>query len=140
MEFNPLTSTTRPATDSVVTVRIIKSFPFRNVRNVVLTGVDLTQTPRHLYDVVMAKIATDGALRPYRNVAYDTLKVYSHAHGTKTMNLVVNLDHDDWVLPIDGGRSLEALGVCNEDEISLYRQVDYDEYKSGDHAAKDGLY
>ena len=28
----------------------------------------------------------------------DTLKKYTVAHGHKTTNLIINLDHDEWIL------------------------------------------
>jgi len=32
----------------------------------------------------------------------DTLKLYTKAHGAKTMNLAINLDHDeDWIMNDD---------------------------------------
>lgn len=40
----PLTNTLRPATDSVITIRIIKSFEFRTTKNVILHHCDLTTT------------------------------------------------------------------------------------------------
>ena len=53
----------------------------------------------------------------------DTLKIYTHAHGAKvlvragtavltaqTTNLIINLDHDDWVLD-DDAASLASVGL-----------------------------
>lgn len=124
----PLTSTARPLNDSVITVRIIKSFPYRNVRNHVFQHVDLVNTtPKQLFDMVLNTIKTDGSLRPYRNVDYDTLKIYTHAHATKTMNLVINMDHDDdWVLDLtDDSRKLIDYGIENETELSIFKKDDY---------------
>lgn len=137
-EYNieePLTSTARPLNDSVLTVRIIKSFPYRNIRNHVFQHVDLTSTtPRQLLELVKRTIATEGSLRPYRNVDLDTLKVYTHAHGTKTMNLVINTDHDDdpnWVLDLsENGRPLAEYGVSNETELSVFNLADYEAYNA----------
>lgn len=127
----PLTSTARPLNDSVITVRIIKSFPYRNVRNHVFQHVDLVNTTaRQFFDMILDTIRTDGSLRPYRNVEYDTIKIYTHAHATKTMNLVINMDHDDdWVLDLDNAsRTLNDYGMENETEVSIYRKADYDAY------------
>lgn len=136
MDFDleePLTSSARPLNDSVITVRIIKSFPFRNIRNHVFQHVNLANTtPKQLYDLVMETIKTTGALRPYRNIEYDTMKIYTHAHGTKTMNLVINMEHDDdWMLDIaDNTTTLASHGIANETEISVYRQDEYLAYKA----------
>lgn len=56
-------------------------------------------------------IATTGALRPYRNVEFDSLKIYTKAHGSKTMNLVINFEHDeDWIMS-DLSKTLLQYGV-----------------------------
>lgn len=130
----PLTSTVRPLNDCVITVRIIKSFPYRNVRNHVFQHVDLINTtPKQFFDQIIQTIKTDGSLRPYRNVDYDTLKIYTHAHATKTMNLVINMDHDDdWVLDLSQGNNkhLVDYGIENETEISIFKMDDYKQYKA----------
>lgn len=41
---NSETNTTRPATDAVITVRIIKSFEYRSMKPFVIRGIDLTRT------------------------------------------------------------------------------------------------
>lgn len=136
-DFEPLTSTVRPATDALVTVRIVKSFPYRNVKNHIVRDLDLkSTTPRQLVDQVLQAINTLGAFRPYRTVAYDTLKIYTRAHGSKSMNLVINLDNDDWVLycgdeanHVDKDQPLWDLGVENETELSLFKWLDYVEFK-----------
>lgn len=128
----PLTSNARPLNDSVLTVRIIKSFPFRNIRNHVFHHIDLANTtPKQLFDLIINTINATGSLRPYRNVAYDTIKIYTHAHGTKTMNLVINMEHDeDWVLDLnDDTRKLVDYDIENETELSIYKLSDYLEYK-----------
>ena len=43
----------------------------------------------------------------------DTLKLYIKAQGTKTMNLVINLDDDESLLFIDDQRSLASYGCGN---------------------------
>lgn len=129
----PLTSTARPLNDSVLTVRIIKSFPFRNIRNHVFQHVDLqTTTAQQLMTMVKETIAKEGSLRPYRGVDFDSIKIYTHAHGTKTMNLVINMDHDDdWFLDLaDAEKPLAAYGIENETEVSVFRRADYDAYKA----------
>ncbi|KAG7194237.1 uncharacterized protein KQ657_004956 [Scheffersomyces spartinae] len=132
----PLTSNVRPATDALITIRVIKSFPYRNVKNYIYNGINLKETsPQQLLTKIKEIINTTGAFRPYRNVDYDTLKVYTHAHGTKSMHLVVNFDHDDdWVLVghgIEGTeKTLYELGIDNETELSLFKWEDYETYKA----------
>ncbi|KAH3684252.1 hypothetical protein WICPIJ_004772 [Wickerhamomyces pijperi] len=131
-DFEPLTSTTRPLTQCTLTLRIIKSFPYRNVKNVILPSIDLTTTtPRQLLTLMQDMINKEGKYRPYRGVEYDTLKIYTKAHGTKSMNLVINFEKDDeWVLKLDDTKTLQELGVENETEISMFKWVDYEAFKA----------
>ncbi|CDR37275.1 CYFA0S01e09142g1_1 [Cyberlindnera fabianii] len=112
-DFEPLTSTVKPLSQSTITIRIIKSFPYRNIKNVILHDYDIsTKTPRDLFNDMITKINSEGAFRPYRNVEYDSLKIYTHAHGSKTMNLAINFEHDeDWWLDLNSDKSLHQLGV-----------------------------
>ncbi|GME76206.1 unnamed protein product [Ambrosiozyma monospora] len=128
----PLTSNARPLSDSVITVRIIKSFPYRNVKNHIFQHVDLKNTtaPQFL-SMIKETIKTTGSLRPYRNVEYDTLKIYTHAHGSKTMNLVINMEHDDdWILDLQNDvKTLADYGIENETEVSVFNREAYEEFK-----------
>ncbi|KAK9470725.1 uncharacterized protein V1510DRAFT_422303 [Dipodascopsis tothii] len=127
---DPLTSTLRPATDAVLTIRVIKSFPYRTVKNMILKDVDLTKTTvAELHDLCVQKIKTESAFRPYRTVELDTLKLYTKAHGSKTTNLVINLDHDEWILS-DPSKTLAEVGMENETEVSLFNRRAYSEYKA----------
>lgn len=114
-----------------MTLRIIKSFPYRNVKNHIIKDYDLTKnTARDLFNTIKQVIATEGSLRPFRNVEYDTLKIYTHAHRSKTVNLVINFDHDEWVLDLDSDKPLCEYGIENETEISLFNNADYEAYRA----------
>ncbi|GCF01299.1 altered inheritance rate of mitochondria protein 29 [Zygosaccharomyces mellis] len=129
----PLTSTGRPLTNATITVRVIKSFPYRNVKNLILQNYDLrSKTPKDLLLDCQQRISTEGAFRPFRSVQFDSLKVYTHAHGFKTINLVINFDHDeDWILDInDNEKKLYQYGIANETEISLFKWEDYVNFKA----------
>ncbi|KAI5959522.1 hypothetical protein KGF57_002047 [Candida theae] len=134
-DTEPLTSNVRPATDALITIRIIKSFPYRNVKNLIIKDIDLkSSTSQELFDQVVNEINTTGGLRPYRNVQYDSLKIYTKAHGSKSMNLVINFENDEeWVIfkkgDSIGDKSLWDLGIQNETEISIFNWDDYVEYK-----------
>ncbi|SCW02235.1 LAFE_0F01948g1_1 [Lachancea fermentati] len=129
----PLINTVKPLTLSTITIRVIKSFPYRNVKNIVLTNYDLkTKTAKDLFNDSIEHIKNTSAFRPFRNVDYDTLKIYTHAHGSKTVNLVINFDHDeDWILNLgDESKKLVDYGVGNETEISLFKMQDYLDFKA----------
>ncbi|CCH58724.1 hypothetical protein TBLA_0A09390 [Henningerozyma blattae CBS 6284] len=137
-DFNqeePLTSSSTPLTSCTITVRVIKSFPYRNVKNIIFHDYDLmTKSPQDLFEDSMKYININGSFRPFRNVKYDTLKVYTHAHGSKTVNLVINFEHDDdpkWLLDInESDKKLSDYFIENETEISLYKLDDYITYKA----------
>ena len=57
----------------------------------------------------------------------DTLKIYTRAHGAKTTNLIINLDHPEWVLEA-GEKTLFELGLENEAELSLFHRPDYEAF------------
>lgn len=131
----PLTSNATPLTNVTLTIRVIKSFPYRNVKNFVLKSYNLKEKTGHdLFQDCLNHINTDGAFRPFRNVSYDTMKIYTHAHGSKTVNLVINFDHDDddWVIDVKTPESkkLADYDIENETEISLYNLDDYIKFKA----------
>jgi len=84
----------------------------------------------HLEHGTMILAVTDQpGWKPYRNVVLDTLKLYTHAHGAKTTNLIINLDHDEWILE-DDGQLLANLGFENETEVSFFNRELYSQFKS----------
>ncbi|KAH3900183.1 probable Altered inheritance rate of mitochondria protein 29 [Saccharomycodes ludwigii] len=130
----PLLTTTTPLSSCTLTIRVIKSFPYRNVKNIILKEYNLdTKTPKQLYEDALKYIQTTAGFRPFRTVKYDTMKVYTHAHGSKTVNLVINFDHDNdpkWVLDVnEDNKKLVDYDIQNETEISLYVLNDYLAYK-----------
>mmetsp|Transcript_23135 Transcript_23135/g.38066 ORF Transcript_23135/g.38066 Transcript_23135/m.38066 type:complete len:125 (-) Transcript_23135:211-585(-) len=117
-----------PDSDAVVTIRIIKSFQYRTIKNLVL-HVDLSQTSTlELKRLVKSRIETDAAFLRFRGVDYDTLKIHTKAHGMKTSNLVINMGNNELVLKDDV--SLASQGIENETEISFFNYKDYEAYKT----------
>ncbi|KAF8892690.1 hypothetical protein BD779DRAFT_1798686 [Infundibulicybe gibba] len=124
-----LSNTALPKTSATLTVRIIKSFEFRTERSLVLHKIDLENTTvGQLKDIARQAVLTQPGWKPYRNVNLDTIKLYTKAHGAKTTNLIINLDHDDWVLR-DDDATLEGLGFENETEVSFFNRDLYDAFK-----------
>ena len=121
-DFEPLTSTLRPgkelsdsgslrhklivATDSLLVIRVIKSFPYRVVKNLVLSHVDLTiTTVKDLKQQITNGISTARSsfigeiqkrseFKSFRNLVYDTLKIYVKAHEFKVPNFMSILTVD----------------------------------------------
>ncbi|KAI5481737.1 protein of DUF0538 family [Pseudohyphozyma bogoriensis] len=124
-----LTNTTRPLTDSILTIRVIKSFEFRTTKNLLIPHADLTTlTVGGLKDLVKQEIQTKPGYKPFRTTVLDTMKLYTKAHGSKTQNLIINLDHDDWILD-DESAILSTLGIENEAELSFFNRELYDKFK-----------
>ncbi|KJA27265.1 hypothetical protein HYPSUDRAFT_115237, partial [Hypholoma sublateritium FD-334 SS-4] len=132
-----LTNTARPATDATLTVRIIKSLRFRTEKSLVLHNIDLTSTTvAQLKSAATQAIASQPGWKPYRSCVLDTLKLYTKAHGAKTSNLIINLDHEEWILDNDD-KTLAEVGLGessfslpqNESEVSFFSRKDYEDFK-----------
>ncbi|WOO79671.1 UPF0538 protein [Vanrija pseudolonga] len=125
-----LATEARPVTSATITVRVIKSFPFRTTKNLVLKELDLSVTTvGHLADLCREAIKTQPGFKYYRSVQLDTLKKYTVAHGHKSQNLIINLDHDDWILS-DPHQTLANAGFENETEVSFFNRADYEAFKN----------
>jgi len=124
-----LTNEAVPRTEATITVRVIKSFEYRTERSLVLHKLNLEATTvGGLKEIVRQAVQTGPAWRPYRNGVLDTLKLYTKAHGAKTTNLIINLDHDDWILE-DDNKILADVGLENETEVSFFSRKAYDDFK-----------
>ncbi|PLW10276.1 hypothetical protein PCANC_06314 [Puccinia coronata f. sp. avenae] len=126
---DPLTNTTKPKTDATITIRVIKSFAYRNVKNLILHHLDLTTTTvDQLLSLCREQISSLPGWKTFQNVTLDTFKLYSKAHGSKTTNLIINLDNDEWIMN-EGSKTLSNYGLENESEVSLFNRAEYDNFK-----------
>ncbi|CAO1620635.1 unnamed protein product [Sympodiomycopsis kandeliae] len=130
---NKETNLARPLTDAIVTIRVIKSFAYRSMKALVLKNLDLTTlTVQDLENKCREQVATIPAFKAFRTYAdkLDTIKIYTRAHGSKTTNLIINLDHPEWIL--DGAeqrqQTLASLGLENEAEVSFFNRQDYEDF------------
>ncbi|PWN26077.1 hypothetical protein BDZ90DRAFT_267601 [Jaminaea rosea] len=127
------TNLARPLTDATITIRVIKSFPYRSVKNLVLNHIDLTKmTVLELEERCRKDVSTLPAFKAFRTHApkLDCLKIYTRAHGAKTTNLIINLDHPEWLLDDAENRSktLQEVGLENEAEVSIFNREDYEAF------------
>ena len=61
---------------ATIIIRAVRSFEFRNIRNIVLKDVPLTITSEQLLSLIFQKLPTaPGLPPPFRKYDYDTLKV-----------------------------------------------------------------
>ncbi|KAG0308043.1 hypothetical protein BGZ97_000186 [Linnemannia gamsii] len=125
----PLSNTLAPSTAATLTIRVIKSFEYRTSKNLILHNIDLTATNvGQLRALIIEKVKTTPGWKPYQTVVFDTLKLYTKAHGAKTMNLIINMDNDDWILSNDD-EILANHGIENETEISIFNRELYEAFK-----------
>ncbi|CAK5264070.1 unnamed protein product [Mycena citricolor] len=119
-----------PKTSATLTIRVIKSFTYRTEKSLVLHNVNLeTTTIGALKEKARSAVGTQPGWKPYRNEILDTLKLYTRAHGAKTTNLIINLDHDDWIYD-DDSRTLADLGFENETEVSFFNRRLYKDFQA----------
>ncbi|KAI0060830.1 hypothetical protein BV25DRAFT_902551 [Artomyces pyxidatus] len=126
-----LTNLSLPKTSATLTLRVIKSFEFRTERSLVLHAVNLEKTTvGQLKDIAREAIRTQPGWKPYRTASFaDTLKLYTKAHGAKTTNLIINLDHDEWILD-DDAKTLAECGLENESEVSFFNREAYTKFQA----------
>ncbi|CAB16364.1 hypothetical protein POMI540_0786 [Schizosaccharomyces pombe] len=117
-------------TGATLTVRVIRNFEYRTLKNVVFHDIDLaTTTVDQFKKIIDERIQTDPSLKIYRTTHFDTLKIYVKAQQHKTQNLAINLDHDDWILN-DGAKTLSLCGIENETELSYFELAAYKAYQA----------
>ncbi|XP_068670195.1 UPF0538 protein C2orf76 homolog isoform X2 [Montipora capricornis] len=81
---------------ATVTVRLIRSFEYRSIKYVVFKSVPLHQTVEQFIETVLADVKKrPGVPPPFRNFAYDTMKIQHKAHGAKTSDPVINTEDDE---------------------------------------------
>lgn len=119
-----------PVTASVVSIRLIRSFYHRNIRNLVLRDVDLSLRTSEFQLLVAEKAKSASNLPPpFKTFGYDCFKIEHQAHGAKTSDPVINRD-DDEKLILKSDMTLAEAGVKNETEISFFKLADYETYKA----------
>ena len=112
-----------------ITIRLIRSFEHRNIRNLVLHNISLEQKVDHFTQLVKERIKAKSDLPPpFRNFSFDAMKIETHAHGAKTNDPVINRADDDKLM-LRPELLLRECGVKHETEISYFNLEDYRKYK-----------
>uniref|UniRef100_A0A2P2I2L2 UPF0538 protein C2orf76 homolog n=1 Tax=Hirondellea gigas TaxID=1518452 RepID=A0A2P2I2L2_9CRUS len=115
--------------EATITIRCIRSFEHRNMRNLVLQKVDLSLTTDELKDLVISKLmSAPNFPPPFRKYPFDTFKIETQAFSFKTNDPIINREDDDTLI-LKPERSLLEGGVKSETEISFFKLVDYIQYK-----------
>ncbi|XP_065653541.1 UPF0538 protein C2orf76 homolog [Hydra vulgaris] len=114
----------------VVTVRLIRSFEHRNIRNIVYHQVDTSMTCKSFIDFVLKDVAlrTD-VPPPFRKFEYNKMKIEHQPFGMKSNDPVINRENDEELI-LQDEKSLSDMGVVNETVLSFFRFDDYKKYSS----------
>ncbi|KAK7889706.1 hypothetical protein WMY93_025266 [Mugilogobius chulae] len=115
-----------------LTVRLVRSFEYRNFRPVVYQEV----SPEQSVQEFIQKVRKDqiGLPPPFRKYQYDTMKIIHQAHGAKTNDLVMSLDDQDKPF-LQEHETLRAAGITNETELAFFKKSDYDAFKANPQVA-----
>ncbi|XP_078704025.1 UPF0538 protein C2orf76 homolog [Branchiostoma floridae x Branchiostoma belcheri] len=121
-------ATDDPSEGLTITVRLIRSFQHKNLKNVVFHRVNPDMTVNNFMDMVRKDIQTrPGLPPPFRKHAYDTLKLEFKAHCNKTNNPVINTGEDEKLM-LKSGATLRESGVEHETEISFFKREEYENF------------
>ena len=113
-----------------ITIRLIKSFEYRAIKNVILRSVPLTSTVRELRGRIGEEIDKSSTLpTPFKKADYDTIKIFTFAHGQKPNNTAINMEDDDKFILSNLDSKLEEYGIQNETELSYFNKSAYDKFK-----------
>ncbi|KAF5400531.1 hypothetical protein PHET_06155 [Paragonimus heterotremus] len=120
-----------------IPVTLIRSFKYRTTYYFVLHNISPTLTVAELFDAIhqskfihlesssfsLLAIHKSAAIPPpFRNYAFDALKLRHQAHGSKSGDLLINMSSE----PIQpSGELLTSIGIQNESEIAVFNLSDY---------------
>ncbi|TIB68819.1 hypothetical protein E3Q22_03434 [Wallemia mellicola] len=127
------TNLANPITSATLTIRLIKSFEFRTTKNLILKGIDLTNTTvEDLVNICKQEITTQSRFKPFRTVDLNCIKLYTQAHGHKTTNLIINVDNHHWIIDNWSQKlsdiEIDGQHIENETELSLFNRDLYDQF------------
>lgn len=124
---------TKASSGATVTVRLIKSFEYKNFRNVIFHNLDLsTLTLSDLEKMTRERISANPVLSrlfPTTSAApLDTFKRYYTRHSAKTNNAIINVGEDEKLVMHDYVSKLSEIGVEHETEISWFNWEEYQKF------------
>lgn len=124
------TASAPSTTSATVTVRLIKSFQYKNYRNIVFHGLDLTAINlTQLAEMVAQRISGNAVLsRLFPAGFLDTFKFYYQPHSAKTNNPIINVGEDEKLVLVDWVKPLSQLEFVHECEVSYFNWAAYEEY------------
>lgn len=118
---------------ATVTVRLIKSFEYKNFRNVIFHNLDLSAvTLSDLERMTRERIEVNPILSRLfpvnSSTPLDTFKRYYTRHSAKTNNAIINVGEDDKLVIHDYVNKLNEIGFTHETEISWFNWEEYQKF------------
>ncbi|EAL65746.1 hypothetical protein DDB_G0283523 [Dictyostelium discoideum AX4] len=113
--------------NKILIIRVIRSFEYRTIKNLILKDIDLNTNVSDFKKLVADKIQTTPGFTPFKTKQYDSMKIFFVPHGQKPNNLTINIENDHFFL--NNNKSLAENGVVYETEISFFVMEDYLKYK-----------
>ena len=108
-----------------VTVRVIKSFEYSNVKYLVVPDLNKETTFGDLAEKVQTILKNDPMCARYKPFEkYDSFKIYVYPMSAKPATLVINTDHPEWIIT-DTKDTLGKWGLGEGAEISYYNRAEF---------------
>lgn len=112
-----------------IVVRLIRSFPHRNIRSVTYHNVDTNQSVSDFINFVKTDLVNKTTIPPpFRKYAFETMKIQHKAFGAKTSDPVINTTNDAELMLIPN-KTLKESGIENETEVSFFILEEYRKYQ-----------
>ncbi|CAF0832016.1 unnamed protein product [Brachionus calyciflorus] len=114
----------------ILTIRLIRSFHYRNLKNLVIKNVNKNLSIKEFKELVNQEIKKSSVPPPFKTFTYDTLKIEHIPFKAKSNDPVINCEDDDLLILKDEQILGESPHIVNETEISYFLMKDYLEYKT----------
>lgn len=108
-----------------LTVRIIKSFEYSNVKYLVVPDLNKDTTFDELAEKVQTILKNDSVCARYKPFEkYDSFKIYVYPMSAKPATLVINTDHPEWIIS-NTKDTLGKWGLGEGAEVSYYNRDEF---------------
>lgn len=119
---------------ATVTVRLVKSFEYKNFRNVIfhnlnLSSLTLTDLEKMTRERIEANPLLSRLFPATSPTPLDTFKRYYTRHSAKTNNAIINVGEDDKLVIHDYLSKLDEIGFDHETEISWFNWDEYQKFR-----------
>ena len=112
-----------------LTIRLIRSFVFRNIKHMILHDISPQMTFAQLKQMISDTIQKDPKYLPFRKHFFDTIQLYYRPHEFKPNFLVIDSSLKDLTSGIfEDNQTLHEQQICNETEFSFFNLVEYLEF------------